>query len=52
MLRLGSCRKVGVKEMSKPFRADDDFIVIYQGKWYRFPTLDEADKFYEEQGGR
>lgn len=37
--------------MSKPFRADDDFVVIYQGKWYRFPTLDEAMEFYEEKRG-
>lgn len=32
--------------MSKPFQADDDYVVIYQGKWYRFPTYDEAWEFY------
>lgn len=34
--------------MSKPFRADDDFVVIHEGKWYRFPTPDEAWMFYYE----
>jgi len=34
--------------MSKPFRANDDFVVIVEGKWYRFPTYDEAWEFYEE----
>ena len=33
--------------MSKPFRSDDDYVVIYQGKWYRFPTYDEAWEFYQ-----
>lgn len=35
--------------MSKPFRAEDDFVVIYEGKWYRFPTPEEAWDFYEEK---
>lgn len=35
--------------MSKPFRAEDDFVVIYEGKWYRFPTPEEAWDFYKEK---
>ena len=34
--------------MSKPFQADDDFVVICQGKWIRFPTPEEAWEFYYE----
>ena len=35
--------------MSKPFRAEDDFVVICEGKWIRFPTPEEAWDFYYEQ---
>lgn len=40
--------------MSKPFvdRKNDDFVVIHEGKWYRFPTSDEAWEFYYEHKGR
>lgn len=40
--------------MSKPFvdRRNDDFVVIHEGKWYRFPTPDEAWEFYYEHKGR
>lgn len=34
--------------MSEPFRAGDDYVIIYHGKWHRFPTIDEAWEFYEE----
>ena len=34
--------------MSEPFRAGDDYIVIIKGKWYKFPTLNEAWEFYDE----
>jgi len=34
--------------MSKPFKTIDDYVVIYNGKWYRFPTPDEAWEFYYE----
>ena len=38
--------------ISKPFQAKDDFVVEVNGKWYRFPTYDEAWEFYEaEKGG-
>lgn len=35
--------------MSKPFRAEDDFVVICGGKWIRFPTYEEAWEFYSEE---
>jgi hypothetical protein len=35
--------------MSEPFMYQDDFIIVLEGKWYRFPTLDEAYEFYEER---
>lgn len=35
--------------MSKPFRENDDFVVIYKGYWFRFPTWDEAWEFYVEK---
>ena len=34
--------------MSKPFRAGDDYVVIIEGKWYKFPTEDEAWEFYSK----
>ena len=37
--------------MSKPFVANDDFVVIHEGKWYRFSTPDKAWEFYYEQKG-
>ena len=33
--------------MSKPFKVDDDYVVICQGKWIRFPTYEEAWEFYQ-----
>ena len=36
--------------MSKPFRADDDFVVINKGQWIRFPTYEEAWEFYQDNG--
>ena len=35
--------------MSKPFRSNDDFIVICKGIWVRFPTYEEAWEFYVEK---
>lgn len=35
--------------MSKPFKAGDDYVVVCQGKWFRFPTDGEADEFYDEK---
>ena len=32
--------------MSKPFQAEDDFVVICKGKWIRFPTYEEAWEYY------
>ena len=41
-----------MKEVTKPFKTDDDYVVICQGKWYRFPTPDEAWDFYYERKER
>lgn len=32
--------------MSKPFRAEDDYVIIEKGKWIKFPTPDEAWEYY------
>ena len=47
-------QRKGDEWMSKPFvdRRRDDFVVIHEGKWYRFPTPDEAWEFYYEYKGR
>ena len=34
--------------MSKPFKAGDDYVIVYQGKWIKFPNIDEAWEYYEE----
>jgi len=32
--------------MTKPFLVHDKIIVSIEGKWYEFPTWDEAYDFY------
>lgn len=32
--------------MSKPFETDYGWAIIKKGKWYHFPTFDEAWEFY------
>lgn len=38
--------------MSKPFETEYGYSIIYNGKWYNFPTFDEAYEFYFTNGGK
>ena len=37
--------------LNEPFehKETSDYVVIFKGKWYKFPSYDAADEFYKEK---